>query len=121
MVSFFLFVVVTVSGALFLPYVAPTSPAADASPHNEKRSFLGPLSIFVPRKIEGKSLFARDYRLTLLAVGTYTSVLATGYVPTALQLVGTNVFGFEPNKTGVMLARSIGHYQVLMSADPSRV
>ncbi len=45
----------------------------------------------------------RDFNLFLLGAGTFFSVLATGYVPMALQLVGTNVFGFQPAESGFML------------------
>lgn len=44
-----------------------------------------------------------DFNLFMLASGAFFSVLATGYVGMGLQLVATNVFGFRPGDSGLML------------------
>jgi hypothetical protein len=97
-VTFCLLCFCTVFGWFFLPYI---DPKGDDKSSKKKKGFLEPLKVFIPKKREnGKG---RDWSLTLLGCGTFFSVLATGYVPMALQLVGTNVFGFEPAETGLML------------------
>ena len=91
----------TVFGSLFLPYFAP-----DGNSRNGKKSksFLAPLKIFIPtKKLQADGQRRRSWSLTLLGVGAFFSVLATGYVPMGLQLVATNVFGFHPSDSGQML------------------
>lgn len=51
--------------------------------------------------IDGKMKW--DLNLFFLAIGAFFSVLATGYVGMGLQLVATNVFGFKPGDSGLML------------------
>jgi hypothetical protein len=51
--------------------------------------------------VDGKGRW--DFNLFFLASGAFFSVLATGYVGMGLQLVATNVFGFKPGDSGLML------------------
>ena len=97
-VTFCLLCFCTIFGSFFLPYI---DPKGDDAGSKKKKGFLTPLRIFIPRKREGET--KRDWNLFFLGLGTFSSVLATGYVPMALQLVGTNVFGFQPAETGFML------------------
>ncbi|KAL1406277.1 hypothetical protein Q8F55_007973 [Vanrija albida] len=101
-VAFVLLVSCTVFGMLFLPHVAP---GADDKPRR-KGGFLSPLSTFVPRVLASNGP-RKSYNLTLLALGTFCSVLATGYVPLALQLIGTNLFGFTPDTSGYMMTLTL--------------
>jgi len=48
-----------------------------------------------------------DLNLFFLAIGAFFSVLATGYVGMGLQLVATNVFGFKPGDSGLMLVSGL--------------
>lgn len=101
-IAFCLLVFTTIFGALFLPYIDPAAPSTQASAstsavaelNKEKRSrsFLHPLKIFL-----------RDMNLFFLGLGAFFSVLATGYVGMGLQLVATNVYGFKPGPSGLML------------------
>ncbi|WVQ69175.1 uncharacterized protein L199_007391 [Kwoniella botswanensis] len=104
----------TIFGSLFLPYLPPDnhtkepSSSADVTNEKKKQSFLAPLKIFIPKKVEtpdGK--IKRDYNLLLLGAGAFVSVLATGYVHVALQLVGTDAFGFTPGESGMMLSGNL--------------
>ena len=100
-ITFCLLVFCTIFGSLFLPYFAPDT---HANTNKKKKSFLAPLKIFVPVKKElPDGRLKRDWNLTLLGAGAFFSVLATGYVPMGLQLVATNVFGFGPADSGMML------------------
>ncbi|EIW71307.1 hypothetical protein TREMEDRAFT_27990 [Tremella mesenterica DSM 1558] len=109
-VTFCLLVFCTIFGRFFLPYVSPDGnhhPSSVQALEKKKRSFLAPLALFLPRRkmIDGKKRW--DINLTLLGLGGFFSVLATGYVPMALQLVGTNAFGFLPDQSGVMLSLTL--------------
>jgi hypothetical protein len=96
-VTFCLLVFCTIFGSIFLPYIPPEdahasahsnaqSPASSGngngngkSPSKHKRSFLSPLKIFVPRRTtdaDGRKRW--DLNLTLLGLGAFFSVLATG-------------------------------------------
>lgn len=94
--AFVLLIFCTVFGYLVLPKI-DRQQSADTS--KSRQSVIAPLKLFLPLRREGK----RDFTLFLLATGTFFSVLATGYVPMALQLVGQNVFGFRPAQNGFML------------------
>ncbi|WVQ76106.1 hypothetical protein IAR50_005746 [Cryptococcus sp. DSM 104548] len=97
----------TIFGSLFLPYIPPEESQQTSSPEKKSKSFLSPLKIFIPAKKEVGGKTKRDYNLLLLGCGAFFSVLATGYVHMALQLVGTDVFGFQPGESGVMLSLNL--------------
>jgi len=106
-IAFLLLVFTTIFAALFLPYIDPT-PTPTLAIQNEdhkkkKQSLLTPLKIFIPKRmmVDGKGKW--DFNLFFLASGAFFSVLATGYVGMGLQLVATNVFGFKPGDSGLML------------------
>lgn len=98
-----LLVFCTVFCTIFLPYLAPEEPVTGPNGKNSKRTVLAPLKIFVPTRQTVDGVTKRDFNLFLLGAGSLFSVLATGYVSMALQLGGTNVFVFQPAKTGGML------------------
>ncbi|WVF69934.1 hypothetical protein IAT40_004718 [Kwoniella sp. CBS 6097] len=101
----------TIFGSLFLPYLAPEHKDETASSalkaEKKKQSFLAPLKIFIPRLFHKDGKLQRDYNLLLLGAGAFFSVLATGYVGVALQLVGTDAFGFKPGQSGMMLSGNL--------------
>lgn len=91
----------TLFGALFLPYIAPEH----KQEKKPRQSILAPLAVFLPtRKPEGGG---RNWAMFFLGLGTFLSVLATGYIAMALQLVATNVFGFKPDTSGYMLSLTL--------------
>ena len=98
-----LLVFCTVFCTIFLPYLAPEEPVTGPNGKNSKRTVLAPLKIFVPTRQTVDGVTKRDFNLFFRGAGSFFSVLATGYVPMALQLGGTNVFAFQPAKTGGML------------------
>ena len=120
-IAFCLLAFTTLFGSFFLPYIDPTPPlhpettAEESITIKEKqsRSFLYPLKIFIPRtKVLENGRKVRDWNLTFLGMGAFVSVLATGYVGMGLQLVATNVFGFKPGPSGLML---VSRYHPLTS------
>ncbi|KAK4686960.1 hypothetical protein P7C73_g3162, partial [Tremellales sp. Uapishka_1] len=106
--AFTLLVFCTIFGSLFLPYIDPRAANTESMAKAPKKtSFLAPLKLFIPRKKEVDGRLKRDYNLLLMGAGAFLSVLATGYVPIALQLVGTNTFGFMPAESGMMLSLTL--------------
>ncbi|RSH86522.1 uncharacterized protein EHS24_004787 [Apiotrichum porosum] len=103
----------TFFGAFFLPYRTPDSEKAKSDSDDDGKNkktphgFLGPLKFFVPRKVVVGTRVTRDWNLFFLGMGTFFSVLATGYVAMALQLVATNVFAFTPDTSGYMLSLTL--------------
>lgn len=101
--AFVMLVLVVLLGLCIIPYNPPAQkPAgADGQPA-AKRSVLNALKMFYPmRDAHGR----RSWTLLCLIFGVFMASLATGYVPIALQLVGQDLFGFEPNMTSAMLVR----------------
>lgn len=90
----------TVFGMFFLPHFTPEH---KQKPDARKTSFLAPLKVFIPRKVGNR----RDYNLLFLGLGTFFSVLATGYAPMMLQLIATDVFDFTPYASGYMLSLTL--------------
>lgn len=90
----------TLFGAFFLPYIAPEH----KTEKKPRQSILAPLAVFLPTKREEGG---RNWAMFFLGLGTFLSVLATGYIAMALQLVATNVFGFKPDTSGYMLSLTL--------------
>ncbi|KAG9786672.1 hypothetical protein KCU88_g2258, partial [Aureobasidium melanogenum] len=68
------------------------------------KRFFGPLAVFAPRKFIGKDGVIRiEYGAFLLAWGVFLGILATGYLPTLLQLYSTDVFGFGTRENGWLI------------------
>ncbi|EXJ81590.1 hypothetical protein A1O1_07654 [Capronia coronata CBS 617.96] len=96
---------------LFLPHIPPAktreSEGALAEGGNAKTSlsrFFGPLTVFAPRKYIGRDGVVRtEYGALLLAWGVFLGILATGYLPTLLQLYATDVFAFGTKQNGWLI------------------
>lgn len=95
----------TLYAYLFLPYVPP--PKADVV--SEKRQglsrFLGPAKMLAPQKWrlpDGR--ITRQFGVPLLFAGIFTGVLATGYIPTLIQMFSTIKFGFGTKENGVLMS-----------------
>jgi hypothetical protein len=109
-IAFILLVFTTIFASLFLPYIPPVplSISNDTTSNEDavlkpKKSFLTPLKVFIPKRKRGEDGNKWDLNLFFLGSGAFFSVLATGYVGMGLQLVATNVFGFKPGDSGLML------------------
>lgn len=95
----------TLYAYLFLPYVPP--PKADVV--SEKRQglsrFLGPAKMLAPQRWrlpDGR--ITRQFGVPLLFAGIFTGVLATGYIPTLIQMFSTIKFGFGTKENGVLMS-----------------
>ncbi|KAL7418209.1 hypothetical protein BDY24DRAFT_335414 [Mrakia frigida] len=97
----------TLFASIFLPYIAPPTPTKRVDGGAEKKEgafvFLSPLKLLGPNyKAEGG--WRGRWGLGLLGLGLFCGVLATGFVPLMLQLVGTNLFDFLPTDAGLMMS-----------------
>ena len=101
--TFGLLVFATIFGALFLPNIPPVQ---HTDPEKPQKGVFEPLKIFIPRKRMINGRMRWDFNLSFLGAGAFFSVFATGYVPMGLQLIATNVFGFQPAESGFMLVRA---------------
>ncbi|KIX00870.1 uncharacterized protein Z518_09935 [Rhinocladiella mackenziei CBS 650.93] len=110
-----LFLSACVYVAVFLPHIPPAQVKTDdegsMSESNKKNktkmvigNFFGPLAVFAPRKfIAGNGAVSTEYGAHLLAWGVFLGILATGYLPTLLQLYSTDVFGFGTKENGWLI------------------
>ncbi|SGY20026.1 BQ5605_C017g08440 [Microbotryum silenes-dioicae] len=100
--TFGLLILSTLLSVFFLPYIPPDA----QSPKVNGEGVLAPLKIFWPRhvQVEGTSRSVRYWGMTWLAIGSFLGVFATAFVPLALQLTATNMFGFGPKKNGYLLS-----------------
>ncbi|SCV72985.1 BQ2448_6910 [Microbotryum intermedium] len=92
----------TLLSVFFLPYIPPNA----QSPKTNVEGVLAPLKIFWPRyvEVEGTGRSVQYWGMTWLAIGSFLGVFATAFVPLALQLMATNMFGFGPKKNGYLLS-----------------
>ncbi|KAL4877789.1 hypothetical protein BJY04DRAFT_221755 [Aspergillus karnatakaensis] len=68
-------------------------------------ALVGGLKVLAPKRIRldnGKSI--RHYGITLLGLGVFMGVLATGYAPILIQMYATAVFNFQPTENGYLMA-----------------
>ncbi|KIV86418.1 hypothetical protein PV11_02030 [Exophiala sideris] len=113
--TFVLFLISGVFAAVFLPHIKPPVPAGDNAPGSDalktktnRKSwfarYFGPLAVFAPRKFVGKDGVVRtEYGAFLLAWGVFLGILATGYLPTLLQLYATDRFSFGTKQNGWLI------------------
>ncbi|KAL1638792.1 hypothetical protein SLS58_008606 [Diplodia intermedia] len=97
----------TLYAYLFLPYVAP--PKREAEKAGAKKQglsrFLGPARMLAPQRwrlADGRVM--RHYGVPLLFAGIFTGVLATGYIPTLIQMFSTIKFEFGTKENGVLMS-----------------
>lgn len=96
--------------AAFLPYIPPAEAKAtdpNAREKSKKRVIdrvLGPLAVFAPRKFLLKDgTIKTELGSFLLAWGVFLGILATGYLPTLLQLYATDMFSFGTKANGWLI------------------
>ncbi|OAL34511.1 hypothetical protein AYO20_06141 [Fonsecaea nubica] len=96
----------------FLPHIPPQPRDIDADRTTARKTkmtsaftkFFGPLMVFAPRKfITRDGIVRTEYGAFLLAWGVFLGILATGYLPTLLQLYSTDVFDFGTQQNGGLI------------------
>ena len=102
-----LFCLSTLYVFIALPWIPrqEASEAVIATGKKGLRRFFGPLKIFAPQKwilLDGR--IQREVGPILLAVGAYLGILATGYIPTMLQMFSTDIYGFGTRDNGILIS-----------------
>lgn len=66
---------------------------------------LGPIRTVLPSEwIQPDASIRTEYGAILLSFGAFLAVLATGYIPTLLQMYSTDVFGFGTRRNSYLLS-----------------
>ncbi|KAG9248995.1 major facilitator superfamily domain-containing protein [Calycina marina] len=87
-----------------LPWAAPINDVAGPASKGAMR-FFGPLKTFEPSKWKKRDgRVQRHWGVLLLGIGVFLGVLATGYIPTLLQLYSTDVLGFGTKENGFLIS-----------------
>ncbi|KAI0018643.1 hypothetical protein F4780DRAFT_750418 [Xylariomycetidae sp. FL0641] len=111
--AFFLYVVSTIYGALFMPNKTAASTgskagavtAAAAVNNRGISAFFAPLKIIRPHRyrLAGSGAVVRNYGLVFLALGIFVGVFASGYAPVLLQMYATAEFDFGTIENGYLM------------------
>ncbi|KAK7745095.1 hypothetical protein SLS62_009959 [Diatrype stigma] len=103
-VAFFLYVVSTIYGALFLPESTAGEMDAQKRPANGISAFFAPLKIIRPHRYRLESgKIIKNYGLVFLALGIFLGVFASGYAPILLQMYATSDFNFSTTENGYLM------------------
>jgi MFS family permease len=90
---------------IFLPSVEGEVPTRDKKRINSLSAFLAPLKLYIPSKwITQDGCTHTEWGVLLLGTGAFLGVLATGYIPTLLQLFSMNVLHFKPTENGWLIS-----------------
>lgn len=107
-VTLVLFCISTAYVYVFLPFV-PLSEAAQKKATKTVGAFFEPLKMFTPRKwLRLDGTVRREYGVLLLGIGAFMAVLATGFIPTMLQMYATNNFGFGTADNSELIGLNFG-------------
>jgi len=105
-VAFFLYVISTIYGAIFMPSeVAKPNTSQTSKPKKVGiAAFFAPLRVIVPHKYRLESgKIITNYGLIFLATGLFLGVFASGYCPTLLQLYATASFNWSTTDNGYLM------------------
>ncbi|KAI1104356.1 major facilitator superfamily domain-containing protein [Jackrogersella minutella] len=102
--AFFLYVICTLYGALFLPTGTGNKTQAQKQSGRGISAFFAPLKIIVPHKYRLESgKVIKNYSLIFLALGIFLGVFASGYAPILLQMYATSEFNFGTTENGYLM------------------
>ncbi|KAI0439334.1 major facilitator superfamily transporter [Xylaria telfairii] len=103
-VAFFLYVVSTLYGALFLPNKTTPNSSNQKQSSRGLNSFFAPLKVIVPHRYRLESgKVIKNYGLIFLALGIFLGVFASGYAPLLLQMYATSMFHFNTTENGYLM------------------
>jgi hypothetical protein len=102
-ITLVLFMLSTLYVFLSLPIVTQENDTKAQKTSGIKRYF-GPLHIFAPQKYTlASGQRSTQFGALTLGIGVYLAILATGYIPTLLQMYSTNQFGFGTGANGQLI------------------
>ncbi|KAK6951232.1 hypothetical protein Daesc_007763 [Daldinia eschscholtzii] len=102
--AFFLYVVSSLYGALFLPTGASDESASKKQNSRGISAFFAPIKMIKPHSYcleSGKII--KNYSLIFLALGIFLGVFSSGYVPILLQMYATSEFDFGTSENGYLM------------------
>ncbi|KAI1254536.1 hypothetical protein MGN70_003941 [Eutypa lata] len=103
-VAFFLYVVSTIYGALFLPESMQGDVGNQKQAAKGISAFFAPLKIIRPHRYRLESgKIIKNYGLVFLALGIFLGVFASGYAPILLQMYATSDFNFSTTENGYLM------------------
>ncbi|KAI0146215.1 major facilitator superfamily domain-containing protein [Xylariaceae sp. FL1272] len=103
-VAFFLYVISTIYGALFLPDSVATAESDKKQSKGGLEAFFAPIKVIRSHKYRLESgKIIKNYGLIFLALGIFLGVFASGYAPLLLQLYATSVFDFNTTENGYLM------------------
>ena len=102
-VTLALFLLSTIYVLLCLPYIPPSKKSTSSKPSGPTK-ISGPLKTLMPSKwILPSGQLQTEYGAVILAAGVFLAVLATGYIPTMLQMYATDLFGFRTRRNSYLV------------------
>ncbi|KAI1745214.1 major facilitator superfamily transporter [Xylaria scruposa] len=103
-VAFFLYVLSTLYGALFMPNKTTTDSSNQKQTSHGLDAFFAPLKVIVPHRYRLESgKVIKNYGLIFLALGIFLGVFASGYAPLLLQMYATSTFHFNTTENGWLM------------------
>ncbi|KAH7307984.1 major facilitator superfamily domain-containing protein [Stachybotrys elegans] len=104
-VAFVAFLLSALYAQLALPYLPPPASNTEQKSGKGSTGMLGPLRILVPRSLQlANGKLTKHYGLTILCLGIFFGVLATGYAPLLIQMYATAVFEFKQADNGWLMS-----------------
>lgn len=103
-VTLALFLLCCLYVALALPSIMPEKNITAVSKKTGLSRFFGPLRILTPQRWtlpDGRT--SLQFGALTLGIGVFLGILATGYIPTLLQLYSTDEFGFRTSANGALI------------------
>jgi MFS family permease len=101
-----LFLASTVYVLIFLPYIAPREEEkTSVKGQTAIRRIFSPLKSIMPANwVLKDGRVRKEYGPPILALGVFLAVLATGYIPTLLQMYATNIFDFGTRRNSYLVS-----------------
>jgi hypothetical protein len=99
-----LFILCCIYLAICLPAIPLENDIAARKTRTGIRRFLGPLHVFVPQKWvlqDGRT--SKQFGALMIGIGVFLAILATGYIPTLLQMYSTDSFDFATKENGWLI------------------
>ncbi|KAF2721200.1 MFS general substrate transporter [Polychaeton citri CBS 116435] len=105
-VTLVLFLISTIYVLIFLPYFPPHAEGSVKKPKATGIARLvGPLRSIMPAKwVRKDGAVGTEYGAIILAAGVFLAVLATGYIPTLLQMYATDIFDFGTRRNSYLVS-----------------
>lgn len=101
-----LFLLSSLYSALFVPYIDPATLSGGESDFKSGGgSIFSPLKVLLPENLRSSSgRQTKHYGISLLALGVFVGVLATGYAPVLIQMYAISAFNFQSTHLGYLMA-----------------